>query len=159
MGSLSPYYAQTDMIKYADDIVSVTPVYNLSDVEEITKTEIVCVDQWCQSHGLQLNKHKTKVMFCRNTNRSPLVLQEYQCHDELKILGLTFSANLRWDSHVAEVSRKASQRIFLLKKLKYFLSKKDLITVYKAVILSILEYNAPVMVGISLKKQYDPRES
>ena len=154
MGSLSPHYSSTDMTKYADDIVSVTPVKDLSDIEVIINEEIACVDSWCQSHGLQLNKDKTKVMICTNAS-NPQVYQprEYLFQSHIKILGLMLSKNLKWDNHVTAVCRKASQRIFLLKKLKVFLSKSDLITVYKAIILSILEYNAPVMVGISAKNK------
>lgn len=152
MGSLTPYYSKTDMTKYADDIVSVTPVNDLSDVEVIIKNEIACVDKWCQSHGLQLNKDKTKVMVCANSFAGRAFQpQEYQFQSQVKILGLTFCNSLNWDTHVAGVCRKASQRIFLLKRLRDFLDKSDLINVYNAVILSILEYNAPVMVGISAK--------
>ena len=81
------------------------------------------------------------------------LLQGIELSSDLKILGLNFNEKLKWDNQVHAACRKASQRIFILKKLKGLLTKQDLIKVYKVLILSILEYNAPVMVGMSAKNK------
>lgn len=153
MGSLTPYYPDSVMTKFADDIVTVTPVHSLPEASKIAKKEINCVDSWCKSHGLQLNKQKTKVMMCSNTNIQTSQLQDLELFSEIKILGVTFSKNMKWDCHIRTVCRKASQRIFVLKRLKEFLPHCHMIRIYKALILSILEYNAPVMVGMSTKNK------
>ena len=44
MGSLTPYNSRTSMTKYADDVVTITPVECLSDIENIINQEISHVD-------------------------------------------------------------------------------------------------------------------
>ena len=81
-------------------------------------------------------------------------LQPIPCVDlssSIKILGLVFTNELKWDHQIDSVCRKASQRIFILKRLKTLLSPRDLIKIYNALILSVLDYNSPVMVGMPNK--------
>ena len=151
MGSLMPHDSSTLIVKYADDIVTVTPVKDPSQVDLIIKNEISSLHSWCQSHGLQLNTQKTKVMIPAKPGLRIPPLHGIETSSTLKILGIIFSENLKWDDHTRYVCRKASQRIFILKRLKALLPQRDLIQVYKALILSILEYNSPVMVGMSVK--------
>ena len=98
MGSLTPHHSRTNMTKYADDIVSVTPVEDLSDVEILIANEISCVDSWCQSHGLQLNVQKTNIMIPTKATIQVPLLQGIEISSDLKILGLTFNEKLKWDN-------------------------------------------------------------
>ena len=70
---------------------------------------------------------------------------------EIKILGITFQDNLKWDSHINSVCKSASQNIYILRKMKQLsnITKSDLLQIYKSHILSRLEYNAPVFVGLN----------
>ena len=151
MGSLMPHDSNTLMIKYADDVVTVTPVANPSEVESVVKSEIFCVRSWCQSHGLQLNTQKTKVMIPAKASACIPPIPCIELSSYIKILGLIFTNDLKWDAQIDSVCRKASQRIFILKRLKTLLTKEDQIRVYNALILSVLEYNSAVMVGMSKK--------
>lgn len=151
MGSLMPYDSKTLMLKYADDIVSITPVKDPSEVDLIIGNEISSVHSWCQSHGLHLNTQKTKVMIPAKPGLIIPPLRDIKTSLSLKILGVIFSENLRWDDQIRYVCRKASQRIFILKRLKTLLTRQNLAQVYNALILSILEYSSPVMVGMSTK--------
>ena len=118
------------MIKYADDIVTVTPVEDSSEVEFVIKNEISCVHLWCHSHGLQLNTQKTKVMIPAKASVCVPPLPCIEVSSSIRILGVIFSQNLKWDDHVLSVCRKASQRIYILKRLKALLSPQDLIQIY-----------------------------
>ena len=151
MGSLKPHNQQTHMTKYADDIVCVIPVLNTANITQLVSEEIDHVRTWCQLNGLQLNTGKTKVMIPK---KSTVPTPRFVNPEEtlaLKILGLTYTADLKWDTQVESVCKKASQRIFILKKLKYLVTRNDLIKLYNTMILSLLEYNAPVMVGLNAK--------
>ena len=52
MGSLKPFDSRTIMTKYADDIVSIIPVNDLTEVERLISNEINHVNGWCIQHGL-----------------------------------------------------------------------------------------------------------
>lgn len=122
-----------------------------ANIPQLVSVEIDHVNTWCQLHGLQLNMGKTKVMIPKkSTVPTPRFVNPKET-TALKILGLTYTADLKWNTQVENVCKKASQRIFILKKLKHLVSRLDLIKLYNTMILSLLEYNAPVMVGLNTK--------
>ena len=71
--------------------------------------------------------------------------------DDLKILGVTFSTNLKWNSLLEDVIRKASQRMYIVCNLKRSACPSKLIsTAYVAFIRSVLLYAFPCFCNISL---------
>ena len=153
MGSLSSKSIDTKIFKYADDFCLLIPSSKDSNINDSIHVEIKNIEDWCSIHGLVLNRDKTRLMVFGKSG-CPLNLPTgLTVVSELKILGLTFQQNLKWDSHIDNVTKKASQRIFLLKKLKRIpgVSKNDLLSVYKSYIASILEYNCPVFMNMTQK--------
>ena len=152
MGSLQPVSPTSEMIKYADDVVVLHVIKENANFSDDIKAEIENMTNWCNSHGLSLNVDKTKVMVISKnvTLKGNLPMT---CVDNCKILGVTFQDNLKWDSHIHNVVRAASCRIHVLRKLKELpsASKMDLRTIYENFILSVLEYNSPLLVGLNQK--------
>ena len=110
---------------------------------------------WCESHGLSLNDEKTKVLIFKKprSDFSSLVSITPNPCSHLKILGVIFSEELNWDSHVDSIAKSASRRVHVLRQLKKLpsITKKDLLLVYESYILSTIEYNAPLFTGMSRK--------
>ena len=52
---------------------------------------------------------------------------------------------------MTQLCKKACQRLYVIKRLKKLLNKTELILIYNATILSILEYNGPLLVGLNKK--------
>ena len=59
---------------------------------------------------------------------------------ELCHLGLTFSSNMKWNSHITNICHRAGQRNNILRKLKFRLPRKTLEKLYLQMIRPILEY-------------------
>ena len=78
-------------------------------------------------------------------------LNEYIDVETDRCLGVIFFSDLRWDSHIDFVCRKASSHLYILRKMKrcVCVPKDDLMKIYFAYILNIMEYNSPVFVGLS----------
>ena len=154
MGSLTASSRSAKVVKYADDITLLVPYRPTSDLPYIINEEIQNVASWCQSHGLEINEKKTKVMLIAKKNSSPIDERTipYLCNS-IHILGVTFENSLKWSQHIKEVCSKASRRIYALKSLKRIpsVSASDLRLVYSSYILSIMEYNSPLLVGINVK--------
>ena len=149
IGSLAPAHDTTCMIKYADDIALVIPHERLSVSNVVVNEEIENVRKWTEDHAFQLNTQKPKFMFIdksRVEERPKPLLKE--CH-QMKILGIKYDNNLKWTSHIHDICKKASQCIYLLRSLRKELTKKELVLVYNNLIRSVLEYNAPVFVGVN----------
>ena len=55
-------------------------------------------------------------------------------------LGITLSSNLSWHTHITRIINKARQRIALLRRFKFKLSRKTLVRLYFSMVRPILEY-------------------
>jgi len=151
MRTLTPISSDCCIVKYADDIVLLHPFTKTSNIEVIFKSEVQNATIWCKDHGLELNENKTKCMvISKRPSFYKSSLQDKKV-PYLKILGVTFTEKLKWGEHIESVCRKASSRLFIVRRLKEFMSKDDLFLVYKGFIQSILEYNAPLMAGLNVK--------
>ena len=85
--------------------------------------DLSTVSESCDLWGMKLNASKTKTMIAsRSCTMHPLspqltigltVLKE---SDDLLILGVTFDSKMTFEKHLRLVSRKASQRLGILKK-------------------------------------------
>ena len=60
---------------------------------------------------------------------------------------------MKWDRHVESITKAAGRRVHVLRYLRHIrsITKKDLMTVYNNYILSVLEFNAPLFVGLNVK--------
>ena len=65
--------------------------------------------------------------------------------DNFKLLGVTISSNLTWNSHITDICTKASKRLYALRILKRSgAPPKDIITVYCSFIRPVVEYASQV---------------
>ena len=139
------------MVKYADDLVLSIPIYlSVNHVME----EINNIRQWSLSKGLELNDRKCKYMlFSRSTDCNPVHIPHFVFCTRMKLLGVHFSNDFKWDFHFNTTSVTANRRAFAFRVLKPLFSINELVTLYKSIVLSILEYCSPLFVGITSKNQ------
>ena len=63
--------------------------------------------------------------------------------EKVKLLGVTIQCDLKWDSQVDNILKKAKQKMFMLRKLKAAgFNSQELLIVYKGYIRPLLEYAA-----------------
>ena len=67
----------------------------------------------------------------------------------LKLLGLTIDSSLTYKAHVKSVCDKVNEKVAALRRVRKFIPADVMINVYKAFILSHLEYCAHGLVGLS----------
>ena len=132
----------TDM--YADDT---TLYYVHTSQEAIERNLQIALNElsnWCKNNGMVLNTLKTKVMLIttkqkRNgLNKDGIELQynddPLQSIANDKILGVFVDNNLSWSEHVKHISKKIASNVWLLSKIKMFLSQEHRIQFYKSYI-------------------------
>ena len=69
-------------------------------------------------------------------------LERVECH---KVLGLLLQSNLKWNTFIEYITSKASKRLHTLRVLKRNgVTVTELLSVYKALVRSVLKYCAPV---------------
>ena len=114
----------TILIKYADDIIFLTNVYeggSRSMAAEIFEE----IKAWTVKNGMLMKQNKCQQMFV--TSQKQIDYEKFKIPDiplkmNLKILGVTFDDKLNWKCHVSGMCRKASSRLFALRQLARFLT-------------------------------------
>jgi len=117
-------------------------------VPEITDVDINDefnnVLKWAEDNRMIVNLHKTKeIVFHRPSARYslPSLVTGNKQVVSAKLLGITFSHNLKFDEHVKNILTICNQRSYLLKCLKgQGLPSKELHTVFCAMIVSHILY-------------------
>ena len=138
-----------ELWKYVDDTtISESIVKSQASRIQESVNEIVMKSS---ENKLQLNERKCKEMrisFAKTAaDFNPIVINEkaIEMVSNVKLLGLNISNDLKWNCHVAEISRKVSTRLYFLKQLKRAgVATKELVTFYTTCIRPIMEYACPV---------------
>ena len=152
MRSLLPALSTTKLVKFADDVTLLCPYQRNTSLDEVYCLEMKNMLNWCYDHGLTLNDNKTKLMlFKKQSIDHPPTTALPPIVNHLKMLGVTFQDNLSWNEHIKELTKAAAKRIHILKMLRKIpdISKQDLITIYNTIIVSVLEFNSPLLIGMT----------
>ena len=135
---------------FADDTSLSTFNTSLDVVKTALADDLINVDVWCRSNLMVLNSSKSKVMylsskgkaFHTSLNISPIVFngEQIECSESEKLLGLIVDKTLSWSLHVDAVIKKCSSLLYLLSRIKIFLSIPLRKLFYNAYILPHLDY-------------------
>ena len=129
---------------YADD----TTLYDVQDsmeqIENNLQSALNNLHIWCRGNGIILNSSKTKVMLVTtNQKRQKLINDNLALkfnNESLhtisgdKILGVFVDNNLTWSIHIKHLTKKIASSVWLLSKIKKFLSQDHRIQFYKSYI-------------------------
>ncbi|KAI8518920.1 hypothetical protein Bbelb_021770 [Branchiostoma belcheri] len=134
-----------------DNIIRPTNLENTTATSSANVNQVDSLEEWSRNAGLKLNPDKCMtltVCFMKNPPPPlPITLNGSVLKSVYfaKVLGLWLQSNLKWNKQISESTKKASKRLFMLRKLRAFcLPVADLVTVYCGFIRPVLEYCAPV---------------
>ena len=142
MGSLSRA-VDANMVIYADDV---TLIEELNDGKNASGPDkLPDIELWAKENRFSLNYLKTKqILFVRAKSPNITNYPRIDLVSSLKILGVFWSNDLRWNLHVEHVMKCCSQRLYVIRVLRNFLPRPKLICVYHSLITSIVLYSAPL---------------
>ncbi|KAK3551007.1 hypothetical protein QTP70_011525 [Hemibagrus guttatus] len=131
------------LLKFTDDT---TVIGLIQDGEESAyRQEVEQLAAWCSLNNLELNTLKTVEMivdFRKNTPALPpltIMNSTVPTVESFRFLGTTISQDLKWDTHIDSIIKKAQQRLYFLRQLRKFNLPQELLTqFYSAVIESVL---------------------
>ena len=137
------------LFQFADDHTLVRPIYNVSD-HEILQQDIHNIFEWCNLNKLPLNLSKCSVMHMTRC-KSPSHCNSYCLGDaklgevdEFKLLGVTFSRNLSFDTHINNTAAKISKLSGFITRCTKNMSSSSLQKLYQALIMPHILYCACV---------------
>ena len=121
-------------------------------------TDQLC--EWAAKNKMVLNTDKCQIMHFFTAKR-PLVLPSVTMHDrsipvvdQAKLLGVTITDDMTWQTHIAEVVLKGSRALYMLHTVKRFRPPQEqMVKIYVTYIRPLLEYCAPVFHASLTAKQ------
>ena len=135
-----------DIRLFADDTSILEIVHDPNASAESLNTNLTLLHRWGKLWRMAFNAIKSiSLIFSSKRNKPdhPILLignNPIPSSREHTHLGITLTSNLSWDQHITRITSKASQRLALLRRLKYKLSRNTLSKLYTTMIRPILEY-------------------
>ena len=137
---------------FADDTTLSVSGHSIPDVVQNLNTDLAHIATWCQNNCMTINATKTKSMFLStkvklsnqilNSTNSTIQVN----HSELeqtnteKLLGVTIDNTLSWNSQVDIILKKCNSLLYLLCRIKKYLSIPVRKLFYNSYILPHLDY-------------------
>ena len=133
---------------YADDTVLYSKKKSLTQASIELQEDLNDLADWCTENEIYINLDKTKTMFFGSKVRiNNLDLPEFSiknCPIErattYTYLGLKLDEQLTLETHANVLVKRVSDKVYQLKKIRSFVTKKAALMIYKNMILPILEY-------------------
>ena len=135
----------SSLFQFADDNSIVRPIYGDLD-HKILQQDIENIFKWSVCNKLPLNLSKCSTMhmtrckspkFCSSYTMGSDELKEV---DEFKLLGVTFSKDLSFDSHIGNVANKISKLSGFIVRCTRNMTSDALLNLYKSLILPHIVY-------------------
>ena len=102
---------------------------------------------WFNANKIALNVAKTEIILFKTSNKNndaglkiKLCRKRIHAFPYTKYLGIFIDENLNWKTHINEISIKLIKDNAMLSKLRHFVNKDILLSVYYAILHSHLTY-------------------
>ena len=135
----------SNCVLYADDIVLYCANNTIDNNLSVLRKDMGKVFDWSNTSRLTINFSKTKVMHFGHKakkEKQACKIDEYtiECVHSYRYLGFLLDQELTFKSDLKQTTRTISQKFYMFKKIKYFLTKKAKLDVAKAMLLSYFTY-------------------
>ena len=127
---------------YADDTTLYYIEISQACIEQQLQTALHKLSEWSKENGMLINTAKTKVMLITtpqkrihlNNNNLQLTYnnEELSVVASDKILGVLIDNNLTWTNHIDAVAKKIVSNVWLLSRIKEYLSSDQRVQFYKS---------------------------
>jgi len=136
----------SNISSYADGTQLYTSNIDPSILKGVIESDLKTTHDWFTHNGLLLNASKSTSMFMSRSHIPPNNLSltldndNIDISNSIKLLGVTIDNKLSFNEHVAEVIRKVSNQLQVMKRHKRLIPQTAKIILYKAYFLPHLNY-------------------
>ena len=149
---------------YADDCILYTSGNEWNRMSQKIQPELDNIHEWCTANRLRLNIDKSKMLIFGS--RSKLQKIDYESKislgnqslsftDKYKYLGVTLDNEMNLTSFLACIKRSVLQKLFNLRKLRYYISEKGALAIYKQTIMPMFEYSGFLLIACNKSDRHD----
>ena len=138
-------------VSFADDTNVFLLGRNIQSLYDKGNKELSNIDNWMLANKLTVNVKKTKCVLFKTCNpcksRKTTQTSELKLRNEvivrvssIRFLGVTIHENLTWKHHMYAVKKKMRAALGAVMRIRSFLNKKAMLTLYHSLILSHVRY-------------------
>ena len=145
---------------YADDTVIYIIHSNVQIALQLLQKDLNKLVEWCTDNKVTINCKKTK--YCiygmrSNVKRTKslntvLSLSNNRLDrvSSYKYLGFILDEHLNYNKHVSEMCNTISHKLYLMSRIRKFLTTQACINIFKTMVLSVIEYGDIIYAGTSV---------
>ena len=134
-------------ILFADGTTILFSDKDISSKVDLINTELKEVTNWFKTSKLSVNASKTNFMIMgtihqtsKPKNNIKVILDNVELSrvNKTKFLGVLIDENLTWKDHIDAISKTMSRNIGMINKLKHFVPKRILLSLYYTLVMPYL---------------------
>ena len=139
------FIVQCILYNYADDNTLSYIHKDLLHLKSVLEQESLLLIQWFDKNFMKANPDKFQAICIGkkshyNIDSFQVGQTNIKCDDNFTLLGINLDYMLKFDTHVSEICKKASQQLAVLKRLGRFLTKQGKLIIYNSFIASNFSY-------------------
>ena len=149
---------------YADDCILYTSGNDWIRMQQKIQPEIDNIHEWCTANRLRLNIEKSKILIFGT--RAKLNKVDFTQHislgdvplkfaDKYKYLGVILDKEMTLNSFLSDTKKIVLQKLFNLRKLRYYVGEKGAISIYKQTILPMFDYAGFILIACTKSDRSD----
>ena len=151
---------------FADDTNLTVAGESIQEIELNMNSDLACINEWLLANKLSLNVTKTEFILIGSAHKLNNLVTQPDLkinHKKIKqvcnatVLGVELDDKLSWNRHIDKVAKKVTSGIGAIRKIRDFVDRDTLISIYNALINPHFEYCSEVWdtlgVGLSNRLQ------
>ena len=159
VNDISSIIKNSKISMYADDTVVYISHSDPKTAITLIQSDLNDLNIWCNRNRLTINCKKTKYSIYgmrSNIKKSKMLdirlslnahILERVC--SYKYLGLILDEHLNYNKHIKEMTKVISHKLYLLSKIRRYITQYACINIFKTMILSVIEYCDIIYAGTS----------
>ena len=152
------------MYLFADDCIIYLDGNNWTQIAGKIQSDLVKIETWCSENALSVNASKTKALIVGSHSRLNtinfdvkfcLIEKDIQYVNHFRYLGVILDSEMSLKYLLSVVKKKSSNKIFMLRKLRRYITLDSAILIYKQAIMPIFDYSGFMVLFLGVE---DKRE-
>ena len=159
VNDISTNLLHSNVLLYADDTVIFAKHADEGTTHQWVSADLELLYKWCNRNQLTINLSKTKLMLfgtknmlkhCSKSdiNLSGMTLQYVK---QFNYLGMKLEDTLTFELHAAETMRMVSHKLYLLSRIRKYITTGQSIAIYKSKVVPYFDYGDIFLMNINRK--------
>ena len=157
MADMDLWTKDSKISNFADDTQSIIIKDNVEDAIETTKVESRKMIDFFSSNNFVNNANKAALIYNSKGKGGEISIdvggETLSSTYSEKLLGLHINADLKWDTHIKEISSELKKRMGILRRIKQKVPEDKLIIIADAIFNSIIRYGIAVYLVPTYEKE------